>query len=574
MDSRPVHGSPDKDRPEQAQFTVHSKEAGEAVRSIQEGLGVPNLLARILVSRGMSSVDEAQAFLHPRLDDLSDPFLLPDMEKGVNRVIEAIRGNERISIYGDYDADGITSAAILINFFKHIGQTPGSYLPKRDEGYGLNSDAVSRLKAEGTELLICVDCGSSNVDEIRLAKEVGMDVIVIDHHEVPDVMPDACALINPKRKDSVFPTRELAACGVTFFFLWALRRIMHGRGLLKGVINLKRELDLVALGTFGDMAPLLKDNRVIARFGLDNMRRQPRMWLKTFLRKNLIPRNGSIDEYTLNFVIIPRINATGRVSEPEVSLRFLVSEDEKTSEYFLAGMNEANSRRQRISEEILKEITESIERRGLKGRNSIVVYKEDWHIGVIGIVAQKLVDIYGKPSIVITQLDGVCKGSGRGGERLNLHETLSSLAPLLLKFGGHKYACGVSLLEENVEPFREAFDASVAGAIHEGRRAVHVDARAEFEEVTSEFAEFVEQLSPFGVGNPRPAILLAPSSVTATGNGRIKITDRSRRTWYGYVQGQPSIPQSRNLHIVASPVIREEMGEKFIHLNVREMIPQ
>ena len=568
MDSGLVH-SP--------RFTVHGyedKEAEEAVRSIQEGLGVPNLFARILVSRGMTTADEAQAFLYPRLDDLSDPFLLPDMEKGVNRAIEAITGNEQISIYGDYDADGITSTAILVNFFKHVGRTPQIYLPKREEGYGLNSEAVSQLKAEGTNLLICVDCGSSNVEEIGLANAIGMDVIVIDHHEVPDTMPDACALINPKRKDSTFPTRELAACGVTFFFLWALRRIMHNKGLLKGVINLKKELDLVALGTIGDMAPLVKDNRVIARFGMENMRRQPRTWLRTFLRKNLIPRNGSIDEYTLNFIIIPRINATGRVSEPNVSLRFLVSEDEKTSESFLAGMNEANSRRQRISEEILKEITQSIDRGGLASRNSIVVYNGGWHLGVIGIVAQKLVDIYGKPSIVITRVDGVCKGSGRGGERLNLHETLSSLSPFLLKFGGHKYACGLSLLEENIDPFREAFEERVARAAHDERKPTHVDARADFDEVTREFAEFLEQLSPYGVGNPRPAILLAPSSVTATSNGRIKITDGNRRIWYGYVQGQQPIPRNCDLHIVASPVIREEMGEKFIHLNVKEMIPQ
>jgi single-stranded-DNA-specific exonuclease len=572
-----VHGSPDKKRPGQAQLTVHSSETNqeaEAVKTIQEGLGVPNLFARILVSRGITGVDEAEAFLRPRLDDLSDPFLLPDMDKGVDRVIRAITSNEKIALYGDYDADGITSTAIMVNFFKHIGHKPEVYLPKRDEGYGLNRDAINKLKTKGTDLLICVDCGSSNIEEIDLAKTVGMDVIVIDHHEVPETMPDACAIINPKRKDSCFPTRELAACGVAFFFLWALRRVMHGRGLLKGTINLKKELDLVALGTVGDMVPLVKDNRVIVKFGMENMKRQPRMWLKSFLRKNLIPRNGSIDEYTLNFIIIPRINATGRVSEPEVSLRFLVSDDEKSSESFLADMNEANIRRQRISEEILREITETLGQKNLAGQNSIVVYNEDWHIGVIGIVAQKLVDLYRKPSIVITRVDGICKGSGRGGDGLNLHETLSSLMPFLVKFGGHKFACGVSLLEENIGPFREAFEERVAGTTYEKKKIFHADAYAEFEEVTNEFAESIEQLSPYGVGNPRPGILLAPSSVTAASNGRVKITDRNKRIWYGYVQGQQPIPQSRNLHIIASPVVREEMGERFIHLNIKEMMPQ
>ena len=567
MDSGSVHGS---------RFTVHGNgdAAAEAVRSIQDGLGVPNLFARILVSRGITSVDEAETFLRPRLDDLSDPFLLPDMAHGVDRAIRAIIQNEKISLYGDYDADGITSTAILFNFLRHVGSKPEVYLPKRDEGYGLNRDAVTKLKAKGTDLLICADCGSSNIEEIGLAKALGMDVIVIDHHEVPEAMPDACAIINPKRKDSLFPTRELAACGVAFFFLWALRRVMHGRGLLKGTINLKKELDLVTLGTVGDMVPLVKDNRVIVKFGIENMKRQPRTWLKTFLRKNLIPRNGNIDEYALNFVIIPRINATGRVSEPEISLKFLVSDDEKSSESFLTYMNESNLKRQRISEEILREITDTLDHEKLEGQNSIVVYKEDWHIGVIGIVAQKLVDLYRKPSIVITRVDGICKGSGRGGDGLNLHETLSSLTPHLLKFGGHKYACGVSLLEENVEPFREAFEERVAGATYDKTKVCHVDTYAEFEEMTNDLVESIEHLAPYGVGNPRPGILLAPSSVTAMNNGRVKITDGGKKTWYGYVQGQQPIPRCRNLQIIASPVIREEMGERFIHLNIREMIPR
>jgi single-stranded-DNA-specific exonuclease len=549
------------------------KETTELVQAIQDGLGVPNLFARILVSRGMTSVDEAQAFLHPRLDDLSDPFLLPDMEKGVDRVIKAIVNNEKISLYGDYDADGITSTAILVNFFKHLGLTPEVYLPKRNEGYGLNSEVVDKLKAKGTDLLICVDCGSSNVEEIGLAKTMGMDVVVIDHHEVPERMPDACAIINPKRKDSVFPTRELAACGVAFFFLWALRRIMHGKGLLKNAINLRKELDLVTLGTLGDMVPLVNDNRVIVKFGMENMRRQPRMWLKTFLRKNLISRNGTIDEYTTNFIIIPRINATGRVAEPEVSLRFLVSDDEKSSEEFLNQMNEANVRRQRISEEILREITETLKGKEVARRNSIVIYKEDWHIGVIGIVAQKLVDLYKKPSIVITRVDGICKGSGRGGDGLNLHETLSFLTPHLIKYGGHKYACGVSLLEENIGSFRDAFEERVAGTTYEKQKVFHVDACAEFGEVTKELVELVERLSPYGVGNPRPAIRLAPFSVAAASNGRAKITDGNGRTWFGYIQGQQAIPQGRNMDIIASPVIREEMGEKFIRLNIKDFMP-
>ena len=547
---------------------TENADSSNLIESIENALRVPNLFARILVSRGMGSPEEAEAFLYPKLDDLSDPFLLPDVEKGVDRAIKAIEKMERICIYGDYDADGITSTALMINFFRHLGISPEAYLPKREEGYGLNVEAVKRIEARGTKLLICVDCGSSNVDEIRVANELGMDVIVIDHHEVPAIVPSAYALINPKRKDSRFPTRDLAACGVTFFFLWALRRVMHNDGLLKDKINLRQELDIVALGTMGDMAPLTKDNRILVKFGIDAMKNKPRLWLNAFLRKGLIPRKG-IDEYALNFIIIPRINATGRVSDPKKSLDFLICEDEGNTDKFLNELHEANGKRQKVGNEIFKEIVAKIDKKSLIEQRSLVLFKEDWHIGVIGIVAQKLVEMFGKPAIVITEVDGICKGSGRGGDGLNLHEILSSLSPLLLKYGGHKYACGISLSKDNLIAFREAFERSVHNAINVGQREVFADAPANFEDLTEKLVGFIESLSPFGVGNTRPCFLLAPLSITTIKNGRIKITDRSRRTWYGYNQTKTSAPQSENMSIIASPALREDMGEKFIHLNVK-----
>ena len=547
---------------------TENADSSSLIESIENALRVPNLFARILVSRGMESPEEAEAFLYPKLDDLSDPFLLPDIEKGVDRTVKAIKKMEHICIYGDYDADGITSAALMTNFFRHLGLLAEVYLPMRKEGYGLNIEAVKRIAARGTKLLICVDCGSSNVDEIRAANELGMDVIVIDHHEVPATIPAACALINPKRKDSRFPTRDLAACGVTFFFLWALRRVMHNDGLLKDKINLKRELDIVALGTLGDMAPLIKDNRILVKFGIDAMKKRPRLWLKSIFKKGLIPRRG-IDEYTLNFIIIPRINAAGRVSDPKKSLDFLICEDEGRIDRFLDELHEANSRRQKVGSEILKEIIAKIDKNNLIEQHSFVLFKEDWHIGVIGIVAQKLVEMFGKPAIVITEVDGICKGSGRGGDGLNLHETLSSLSPLLLKYGGHKYACGISITKDNLIPFREAFEKSVHSVINIRQREVFADAPADFEDLTEELMGFIESLSPFGVGNARPCFLLAPLSVASIKNGHIKITDRTSRTWHGYNQTQTAVPQSENVSIIASPALQEDMGKKFIHLNVK-----
>jgi len=550
-----------------------NREEIEIVRSIRDGLGVPDLFARILVSRGIKSPEEAEYFLYPGLDDLSDPFLLPDVQKGAERLITAIEKRENICLYGDYDADGITSTALILNYLKNFGLRPEIVIPKREDGYGLNASAVKMLGAKGIKLIMCVDCGSSDIDEINTANRLGLDVVVIDHHEPPFRLPEAYALINPKRKDSRFPTRELAACGVTFFFLWALRRIMHNNGLLKNKINLKKELDIVALGTMADMVPLTGDNRILVKYGMDVMRKSPRLWLKTLIANKIIPKRG-IDENTLNFVIIPRINATGRVSDPKISLDFLTCEDEEKADNLLKKLNEANTKRQRLGEETLKEILDYVDKGILSEKKSLVFYKENWHIGIIGIVAQKLVETFGKPTFVITNVDGICKGSGRGGDGLDLHNTLSSLSPLLLRYGGHKYACGVSLSRENLDAFKDAFEKNIDNIGDIRQRKVRIDARADFDELTIDFMEFVELLSPFGIDNTQPFLLLKPSNIESVKNGRIKITDGNRRTWYGYNQSRVDIPKSERVSVIASPVLREEMGENFIHLYLKGFVEE
>ncbi len=543
----------------------------DLVLSISETLGVSRLFARIMLSRGFASPSEAEAFLYPRLEHLSDPFQLPDIEKAVGRVVEAIEKNQKICLYGDYDADGITSVALLVNFLRNLRSDPQVYIPTREEGYGLHIDVLKMLSAKGIDLVICLDCGSTNVEEIAFARSINLDIIVIDHHEPGQRWPAAHAIINPKRRDSTFPTRELAACGVAFFFLLALRRVLHGRGLMEKMINLKKELDLVTVGTVGDMAPLIKDNRILVRFGMEMMRKSPRAWLKSFYRKNII-RKGLANEYVLNFIIIPRINAAGRVSEPLKALDFLVCEDQDASELCLAGLQAANKNRQRIEEEILRETMEIVNRKGLDKANAIVLFKEDWHIGVIGIVAQRLVEAFGKPSIVITEVNGLCKGSGRGGNGVDLHETIRAVSPTLLKFGGHKFACGISLLRENLEAFRETFENNVRVIPETAKKEPLFDAVADFRDLTGDFLESMEHLAPFGIGNPRPTLLLPPARVTRQ-NKSLRIVDGSSKTWYGTFRGKT--PEFRNgpVRVLASPAIREEMGQPFIYLNVKDFIP-
>jgi len=541
-----------------------------AIDLLSEELGLSRLCARILCSRGLSDPETAKLFLYPKVEDLSDPFLLPDMEKAVSRVIGAIGAKEKICLYGDYDADGITSVALMINFFRHLGVTPDVYLPERREGYGLNGAAVRKVKEQGVTLLICLDCGSTNIKEIEEANSLGMETIVIDHHEPDDELPPAYGIINPKRKDARFPTRELAACGVVFFFLLALRRILTRRGELRTTINLKRELDLVALGTIADMVPLTGDNRIIVKFGMDMMRKRPRLWLRSFYASGIVAR-GSVDEYSLGFIMIPRINASGRVSNPDTALKFLISEDESTSRALLAELHDVNRQRQRIEQETVKEAVEAIESENLMDRNSIVLFREGWHVGVIGIVAQKLTEMYRKPSIVITEVDGLWKGSGRGGDGIDLHDTIESVSHLVERFGGHKYACGLSLLEENLIPFREAFDESVQGSLKVREKMVRVDTGAAFEELTGDLMEFIERASPFGMGNPRPNLLLGPTTVRM--NKRFaRIVDDANRTWYGTFQGTPPVAETEKVNIVASPIIREDLGEKFIHLAIKDFV--
>jgi single-stranded-DNA-specific exonuclease len=542
----------------------------EVTALLESELHIPRLLAHILSVRGIHTPAEAQSFLFPRIEHLSDPMLLPDVERGIERVVTAVRTGERIGIFGDYDADGVTSTALMINFLNQAGGHVEHYLPRRDEGYGLNERGVEALKERGVSLLICLDCGSTNTGEIGLARKIGLDVIVIDHHEMGADLPDALAIVNPKRQDSAFPTRELAACGVTFFFLLALRRALHHAGTGAARINLKRELDLVALGTVADMVPLQGDNRLFVKFGVEMMEKKPRSWMKAFIRRGLV-KKGRLDNYALSFLIIPRINAAGRVSDPELALSFLTCEEEGECDRLYLALDGANRQRQGVEEGIIREAKGMIEREGFENNASLVLFNETWSIGVIGIAAQKLAEGFGKPSVIMTRVDGVIKGSARSIEGLDLHRLITSLSPTLLKYGGHRFACGISLLEENIASFSSGFESGVARSLQDYTRDVRVDGLMEFTELTGDVVESLEMLAPFGVGNPRPTFLFSPAAVSVN-NRFVKLTDSADRIWHGFLQKPSRVDEPHVPKVVASPTIRKEMGESFINLQIREFV--
>jgi single-stranded-DNA-specific exonuclease len=541
------------------------------LRVIETRLGLPPLIARILVARGVHTPEAVEAFLSPKLEALSDPFLLPDIGKGVAKTVEMVEGKRRIGLFGDYDADGITSVALMKNFLKQVGVVPDVCLPTRQEGYGLNQRAVKMFKEQGVDLLICLDCGSSDRTEVEAAHQLGMQTIVIDHHELADTPAQPYALINPKREGSRFPTRELAACGVTFFFLLALRRALSERSLLQGAINLKKEMDLVAVGTVADMVPLTGDNRLLVKFGLETMRQKPRAWFKAFVKKHIV-RKGHVDEIALGFGIAPRINAAGRVSDPHIALAFLTTDRESEAEELLSQLNDANKKRQDIEEVILREAMAQVETEGLGRENSVVLFQEDWPIGVLGIVAQKLVERCGKAAVVVTRTDKAWRGSARGVEGMDLHQTIASVSSLLLAFGGHKHACGITLSGENLLLLREAFEREAKASLEGFVREVYVDAEVAFDDLTRDAVETIDMLAPFGIGNPRPSLLLPPSTISVN-NGFARVTDDKNRTWHGSIQRRTSLPGVPVARIVAAPTIREEMGDKFVHLVIKEFLP-
>lgn len=525
---------------------------------------LPPIAKRILEARGLK--EEGYKFLFPKLSDLSDPFLLPDIEKASQRIMKAIIEGEKIALFGDYDADGITSCALFFNFFRALSIRPFVYIPKRTEGYGLNREAIFSLKERGVSLIICLDCGSTNVEEIALAKNLDMDSIVVDHHEIKRPYPCAVAIVNPKREDSIFPTRELASCGVTFFLLMALRRMLIERGILRNKINLKKDLDLVAIGTYADMVPLTGDNRIFAKYGCQVMMENPKIWLETMKRKKVITE--SIDEWVMNFLIVPRINAPGRVSDPLISFSFLTSEKEEEIEELFYKISFLNSERQRQEEETLKESLEVIEKEGYANRKFFVLFKEGWPLGVLGLVAQRITEIYGKPSLVLTEKDGVLKGSGRGVEGFDLYSTLSSFSLLYLKFGGHKYACGVTLKKESLETLRDCLERHME-EVRLPQRKKRIDTEAEFSEFLQGFADFLELFAPYGVGNPRPAVLVRPQNIEF-GNGEyVKLIDKRNTIWDGFLKTEK---KESFKGIVVLPYIKVREGSRFFQFMVIDFV--
>lgn len=477
----------------------------EIVKKVASENQVSELIATILVNREVVDKREVEMFLNPTRNDFHNPYLMPDMEQAVARLETAIKENEKMIIYGDYDVDGVTSITVLKKFLKDRGMTNvGYYIPKRlDEGYGLNKDAIEKISEEGYKLIITVDCGITAMEEIAYAYSLGMEVIVTDHHEPLDEIPKAVAVIDCKRKDSEYPFKGLAGVGVVFKLTQAIsqRLGLEEKEYLK-------YLDIVCVGTISDIVPLVDENRVISKLGLKLIAQTRCLGLKSLLDVN-VGKNSVINANTVSFGIAPRINACGRIGYEQEAVKLFMTENWVEARETTEKLNQYNRTRQEIEKNIFEEAKEIIEKNSMQNNNTIVIGKEGWHHGVIGIVASKITEIYFKPTILIGFEDGIGKGSGRSVPGFDLHEALHSLGGYLEKYGGHEMAVGVTVKQEKFQEFAERLEEKAKEAHTEQIvPIISIDKEITPKELTIEMAESLLELEPYGTSNKTPIFLI------------------------------------------------------------------
>jgi len=476
-----------------------------AAERLAAALTVPLVVARLLCQRGFADPEAAERFLHPSLDHLHDPMALADMPVAVDRILAAIARKERIAIHGDYDVDGITSTVILRRAIELLGGEVTHFIPERlKDGYGLQAVAVERLHADGVGLIVSVDCGIRGAEAARRARELGVDLIITDHHEPDTELPAALAVINPKRHDCQYPDKNLAGVGVALKLVQALCRRAQRDSWLPGFVK------VAAIGTLADVVPLVGENRVIAKLGLELLSKGPhKVGLRSLL--DVAGLSGkTIDSYHISFMLAPRVNAAGRMSTPDIATRLLLASDEGMEEEARAlaqQLDTENIRRQEEEAEILaaaKKIVQTDPEIG--ARTVIVVAGESWHRGVIGIVASKLVDAFHRPAIVLSIENGVAHGSCRSVPHFDMLGALERCAPLFIRFGGHKQAAGLTMEAARVRDLRKAVNdvADETLGPDELMPRLRIDGNLAFRGIIGGVAAGVASLAPFGAGNPRP----------------------------------------------------------------------
>lgn len=500
--------------------------------------GIPLIIARLLINRGVLTADEAIKFLTPKIEHLHDPYLLPDMERGVERLSAAIESSEKICVHGDYDVDGVTSTALLVRTLRAVNANVTYRLPHRQrEGYGIKAATVEELAADDTRLIVTCDCGICAHDAIAKANESGIDVIVTDHHEPDSELPPALAVINPKRNDHHYPFTELAGVGVAFKFAQALvRKLGHSEESFQ-----KGFLDLAALGTVGDVVPLHDENRAIVTHGLSAISRSKKIGLQTMLRHTNLA-GKPVNAYMLGFVLGPRINAVGRMDDAAIALRLMLTKDESEAQELIRDMERQNADRKVEQERILAEAVAQAETKDLSHTSVLVLSSPDWNTGVIGIVAGRICEMFGRPAILIGRDEetGIGHGSARSIPEFNMIKGLSLCSGHLGRFGGHTLAAGLSIATTDIDRFEEAINQVATEMVPEEafEPRIEMDAELNAADIDGELAEMITRLEPFGTGNPEPLFMTRDLAVIQ----RQKVGDGSHLKLV--VQGKDAPPIS------------------------------
>lgn len=479
---------------------IYNEYNNEIVEHIIKNTGISEMLAKILVSKGITEVDKAKEFLNPSMKDLKDPFLLRDMEKAAARISDSVKRGESIVIYGDYDVDGITSTSLLYNFLKRAGATVSYYIPDRiEEGYGLSVSALEEIIKNKTDLIITVDCGITSFDEVEYINKQNIDIIITDHHECKDKIPDAYAVINPHRNDDGYPFKELAGVGVTFKLVEAVAKIMD--------LKFSHEdcLDLVALGTIADVVPLVGENRIIAKYGLDMIKNTKNLGLKVLVEKSEIKKD--LNAWAVSYILAPRINAAGRIGYAGRAVELFTTNDINQAEALVGEFIKENRYRQDTEQNILNEAYEILNSStDLQKDKVIVICGNGWHHGVVGIVASKIAEKYYKPCILLTNEDGISKGSARSIKGFNLFEALCACNDLLDKYGGHEMAAGLTIKTENIDLFRRKINeyADKVLSVWDMTPKINIDLVVEKSFLNIKTINELHMLEPYGAGNPPP----------------------------------------------------------------------
>ena len=487
----------------------HLKEVDSlTIEKLNSDLNITSLFSRLLINRGILSQKDAKDFFLPTLEKLPNPNLMYGIKKSVDRIIQAVNKNEKIVVYGDFDCDGITSTAILYSFLYSIGANVKAYNPDRlEEGYGINFESIEKLASQGYKLFITTDCGISENQVIEDSKKFKVDFIITDHHTAPEKLPDAYSIINPKLEYCKYPFKEMCAAGVVFNLIVSLRSSLRDVGFFKNRIepNLARYLDLVSIGTVADSMPIIGVNRIFVFNGLKEIKNTLRKGLKHLISK----KKDKFSIRDISFDIAPKINAAGRVGKASNAVSLLTSDDDNEVER-LAGILQSNNQiRQQIQEKVFNEAEKIAEIKLQKNsdKSSLVLFSQDWHPGVLGIIASRIVKKYGLPCAILSSKDSIAKGSLRTANELNLYTVLEQCSNTLIQFGGHSAAAGVTIYEDKIPEFEDRFESIISNYDFDAGEPLEIDSIVKFSEINMSLILDIEKMEPFGKGNPYPIFI-------------------------------------------------------------------